>query len=194
MMVFFIPCIYCLTSNQKQTAYEKIFNHLLSIESSHFNIKYILEDFTSDFKLSSINVVVAIDPNIQITVCFSRYSQLIILFIDQTRITIIQKKKFWEPNQWFSGAVGLALISPSSVESVWTNNMDNYVCQELCRYSIELSNVYDNIRNNLPRTNNATEGYNYRMSNIFSFHPHTYEFVRRLKDKHEFQHHKSGEA
>ena len=53
---------------------------------------------------------------------------------------------------------------------------------------------YDNIRENLPRTNNATEGYNYRMSTIFSPHSHIYEFVRRLKNEHEFQHHKSEEA
>ena len=32
------------------------------------------------------------------------------------------------------------------------------------------------------------------MSAIFPPHPHIYEFVRRLKDEHEFQHHKSEEA
>ena len=42
-----------------------------------------------------------------------------------------------------------------------------------------------------PATNNAAEGYNYRMSAIFS---HIYEFVGRLKDEHEFQHHKSEEV
>ena len=42
-----------------------------------------------------------------------------------------------------------------------------------------------------PGTNNAAEGYNYRMSAIFPPHPH---IVRRLKDEHEFQHHKSEEA
>jgi hypothetical protein len=55
-------------------------------------------------------------------------------------------------------------------------------------------NVYDNIRDQLPRTNNAAEGYNHRMSTIFPPHPHIYEFIRRLKDEHEFQHHKSEEA
>ena len=57
----------------------------------------------------------------------------------------------------------LALIPPSFVESVWTDIMDNYspesplaqefndymvdnyVCQVLSRYSINLWNVYDNI-------------------------------------------------
>ena len=29
-------------------------------------------------------------------------------------------------HQWFSGAIGLALIPPSFVESIWTDIMDNY--------------------------------------------------------------------
>jgi hypothetical protein len=29
-------------------------------------------------------------------------------------------------HQWFSDAFGLALIPPSSVESVWTNIIDTY--------------------------------------------------------------------
>ena len=72
--------------------------------------------------------------------------------------------------------------------------VDNYVCQVSSRYSISLWNVYDNIRENFPRTNNAAEGYNYRISAIFPSHPHIYEFVRCLKDEHEFQHHKSEEV
>lgn len=72
--------------------------------------------------------------------------------------------------------------------------VENYVCRSSCRYSIEMWNVYDNIRQKLPRTNNAAEGYNYRMSKVFPPHPHIYEFLRRLRDEHEFQHHKSEEA
>ncbi|CAF2084997.1 unnamed protein product, partial [Rotaria magnacalcarata] len=109
-------------------------------------------------------------------------------------------------------AIGLALIPPSHVESVWTNIMDeytpetplaqdfndymveNYVCQQSSRYSIELWNVFTNIQQKLPRTNNAAEGYNHRMSTVFPPHPHIYEFIRRLKDEHEYQHHKAEEA
>jgi SpoU rRNA methylase family enzyme len=32
------------------------------------------------------------------------------------------------------------------------------------------------------------------MSTVFPPHPHIYEFIRRLKDEHEYQHHKSEEA
>ena len=51
-----------------------------------------------------------------------------------------------------------------------------------------------NIRDKLPRTNNSAEGYNYHMSTIFLPHPYIHEFIRRLKDEHELQHHKSEEA
>ena len=113
---------------------------------------------------------------------------------------------------WFSGAVDLAFIPPSFVESVWIDTMDvytpesplaeefnnymadNYVCRASSPYSIDISNVYHNIRERLSRTNNTVEWYNYFMSTIFSPHPYIYEFIRRLKDEQESQHHKSEET
>ena len=32
------------------------------------------------------------------------------------------------------------------------------------------------------------------MSTVFPQHPHIYDFIRRLKDEHEYQHHKSEES
>ena len=72
--------------------------------------------------------------------------------------------------------------------------VDNYVYRALSRYSFDIWNVYHNIRDKLSHTNNATEGYNYRISTVFSPHLHIYEVIRRLKDEYEFQHHKSEEA
>lgn len=66
---------------------------------------------------------------------------------------------------------------------------ENGVCQASSRYSIDVWNVHDNIRQKLPRKNNAAEAYNYGISTIFPAHPHIYEFIGRLKDEHEFQHH-----
>ena len=98
------------------------------------------------------------------------------------------------------------------MESVWTNIIDEftqetppapdfsdymvetYVCQQSSRYTVELWNVCDNIRQKLPRTNNAVERYNYRMSTAFPPHPHIYEFIRRLKDEHEYQNHEAEEV
>jgi hypothetical protein len=51
-----------------------------------------------------------------------------------------------------------------------------------------------NIRNKLSGINNVAKGYNYRMSIIFPNHLHVYEFVRRLKDEHEYRNHKSEES
>ncbi len=44
-------------------------------------------------------------------------------------------------------------------------------------------------KNELLSTINAPEGYNYRTLTIFHPHHHIYEFVRRFKDEHEYQHH-----
>jgi hypothetical protein len=164
---FLIPCLYCLTSKQNQTTYEKIFNHILSIGLSRLGIKFSSEALTCDFELGSINVATSIFPHIDIT-AFLNYSQALwrkIKDLKPDKLVSQPKKKnnnnFSEEemqtaNQLFSGAVGLALIPPSSVESAWTNIMDNYtpesplahefndsmvdnyVCQQSTRYSIEL--------------------------------------------------------
>ena len=105
------------------------------------------------------------------------------------------------------------MISSSQVESVWTNIIDEftpetpplqdfndyvvetYVYQQSSRYTVELWNVCGNIRQKLPRTNNTVEGYNYQMLTVFPPHPpHIYEFIGRLKDEHEYQHHKAEDA
>jgi hypothetical protein len=221
---FLIPCFYCLTSKQNQTTYEKIFNHVSSIGLSHLNLKFSPEALTCDFELGSINAATAIFPHIDITACFFHYAQSLWRKIKDLKLNKLvyrpkrnnnnnfSEEEYQKANKWFSGAVGLALIPASCVEYVWTDIMDNYtpdsssaqefndymvenyVCKQSARYSIELWNVYDNIQSKLPRTNNAAEGYNYRMSTIFPPHPHIYEFIRRLKDEHEYQHHRSEEA
>ena len=72
--------------------------------------------------------------------------------------------------------------------------LETYVCQQLSRYTVEFWKVCDNIRQKLPRTNNGVEGHNYQMSTIFPPYPHILEFFGRLKDEHEYQHHKAEEA
>ncbi|CAF1344574.1 unnamed protein product [Rotaria sordida] len=158
--------------------------------------------------------------NATITGCFFHYSQCLWRKVQDLKLTRLVSRNassndFSDDDKkradhWFLAAVGLALIPPSLVESVWTEAMDaytpesrnaeefndyiveNYVCQESARFTVDIWNVYNNIRNKLPRTNNAVEGYNYRMSTIFSQHPHIYDFIRRLKDEHEYQHHKDN--
>ena len=83
------------------------------------------------------------------------------------------------------------------VDSLWTDVMDSYtpdcqsaqkfidhmvdtyVCQESSCYSIEIWNVYRNIRNKLPRANNSLEGCNFRIFTIFAHHPHIHDFPCR---------------
>jgi hypothetical protein len=197
---FLIPCFYCLTSKQNQLVYEKIYNHILLIGSSYLNIKYSPETLTCDFEIGSINAATELFPNISIDACFFHYTQNLWRRIQDLKlnklVTRSNKKNNFsneekeKASKWFSAAVGLALIPPALVESVWTDVMgnytpespaaqefndymvDNYVCQQSARFCIELWNVHDNIRNKLPRTNNAVEAYNFCMSTVFPPHPH----------------------
>ena len=69
--------------------------------------------------------------------------------------------------------------------------VETYVCQQSSRYTVELWNVCDNIRQKFPGANNAVEGYNYRMSTVFSSHSHIHEFIGCLKGGHVCRHHKA---
>ncbi|CAF1414934.1 unnamed protein product [Rotaria sordida] len=121
--------------------------------------------------------------NATITGCFFHYSQCLWRKVQDSKLTRLVSRNassndFSDDDKkradhWFLAAVGLALIPPSLVESVWTEAMDaytpesrnaeefndymveNYVCQESARFTVDIWNVYNNIRNKLPRTNNA---------------------------------------
>jgi hypothetical protein len=111
------------------------------------------------------------------------------------------------------GAIGLALIPPTLVESTWVSLMDEYtpdgydtatqfndfmvstyVENGSARFGIDLWSVYDAIVNRRPRTNNHVEGYNRRMKAEFPLHPHIYQFIDILRNEHEYQHHVAEES
>jgi hypothetical protein len=85
------------------------------------------------------------------------------------------------------GAIGLALIPPTLVESTWVSLMDEYT-----------PDGYDTATqffvNRRPRTNNHVEGYNRRMKAEFPLHPHIYQFIDILRNEHEYQHHVAEES
>ncbi len=85
------------------------------------------------------------------------------------------------------GAIGLALIPPTLVESIWVSLMDEYT-----------PDGYDTATqffvNRRPRTNNHVEGYNRRMKAEFPLHPHIYQFIDILRNEHEYQHHVAEES
>ena len=95
---FLISCVCCLTSKQDQVAYEKIFNHVLSIGLSHVNFKFSPEVRTCDFEFGSINAATSIFPQIDITACGekSKTCNSINLLIHQRtkQIPVSRKKKF----------------------------------------------------------------------------------------------------
>ena len=81
--------------------------------------------------------------------------------------------------------------SPIHRSSVKFNDymVSNYVDSTSSRNPIELRNVHDALVKDLPRTNNHVEGYNSRLSSLFSVHPHIFRFIECLRHEHIFQRH-----
>ena len=72
--------------------------------------------------------------------------------------------------------------------------VSTYVDRTSCRYPLTLWNVNAAIINNIPRTNNHVEGYNYRIGSLFPAHPHIFRFIELLRDEFIFQHHHAEQS
>ena len=92
--------------------------------------------------------------------------------------------------QWCSpyGQKLWIIIQPDrqSAQKVNDYMVDAYVCQQSACSSVGIWNVYRNMRDKLPCTNNDVKEHNFRMFIIFPYRLHTYAFIGHLKDKHEF--------
>jgi len=217
---FMIPCIYCLTTKRDEILYKKVFNHLITL-CANINLTFSPKRFTCDFELAAIQACQSIFPNTKISGCFFHYSQSIWRKIQELGLSRLVSSSATEVNNdehkkadhWILGAIGLALIPPTLVETTWVNLMDEYTPDEYhvasrfndylvstyvengsARFSKDIWNVYDAIVNRLPRTNNHVEGYNRRMKAEFPTHPHIYQFIDILRMEHEYQHHVAEES
>ncbi|CAF2823785.1 unnamed protein product [Rotaria sp. Silwood2] len=111
-------------------------------------------------------------------------------------------------DRWVLGAIDLALIPPSLVETTWVSLMNDYtpknyqvasqfndfmvstyVENDSTRFGVDIWNVYEAIVNRRLRTNNHVEGYNRQMKAEFPIHPHIDQFIETLRMEHEYQHH-----
>jgi hypothetical protein len=70
----------------------------------------------------------------------------------------------------------------------------NYVDYTCARYTHELWNVYFQIIERYPRTNNHIEGLHRRINSVFPIHPRIFNFIKCLREEHEFQHHRAEES
>ncbi|CAF2863139.1 unnamed protein product [Rotaria sp. Silwood2] len=111
-------------------------------------------------------------------------------------------------DRWVLGAIDLALIPPSLVETTWVSLMNDYTPKNYqtasqfndfmvstyvengsTRFGVDIWNVYEAIVNRRLRTNNHVEGYNRQMKAEFPIHPHIDQFIETLRMEHEYQHH-----
>jgi hypothetical protein len=200
--------------------YDKIFHHIISLGVSrhiHFNPQRL----TCDFEPAAIQAFAAVFPAASNHACFFHYSQALWAKITDLKLgrLVAHSKKDDIPDErrksaqyWFNGGIGLALVPPALVESIWIDIMDTYtpdvqgatqfndyivdtyVDRSSSLFSTDLWNVHTLIEKRLPRTNNHVEGYNRRMKTVFPVHPHIFEFIRLLQEEHVFQQHLAEES
>jgi len=199
---------------------KKIFTHLITL-CANINLTFSPKRFTSDFEIATIQACQYLFPNVKISACFFHYSQSIWRKIQELGLSRLVSSSAREVNNdehkkadhWILGAIGLALIPPTLVETTWVNLMDEYTPDDYraasqfndymvstyvengsARFSTDIWNVYERIVNHLPRTNNHVEGYNRQMKAEFPTHPHIYQFIDILRNEHEYQHHVAEES
>jgi len=130
---YMIPCIYCLTTKRDEVLYKKIFTHLITL-CANINLTFSPKRFTSDFEIATIQACQYLFPNVKISACFFHYSQSIWRKIQELGLSRLVSSSAREVNNdehkkadhWILGAIGLALIPPTLVETTWVNLMDEY--------------------------------------------------------------------
>jgi hypothetical protein len=217
---YMVPCIYCLTTKFDKILYKKIFNHIITL-CANINLTFSPQRFTSDFELAAIQACKSTFRNVKISACFFHYSQSIWRKVQELGLSRLVSSSRREldndehkkADNWIQGAIGLALIPPTLVETTWVQLMDEYTPNEhrtatefndylvstyvqdgSARFDVDIWNVYEAILNRRPRTNNHVEGYNRRMKAEFPIHPHIYQFIDVLRNEHEYQHHLAEES
>ncbi|CAF3096591.1 unnamed protein product, partial [Rotaria sp. Silwood2] len=132
---FMIPCVYSLTTRKDETAYTKIFRHIIALGESRQGVCMNPTSLTCDFETAAIKAFKIIFPAARVKLCFFHFSQSLwrkivdcsmssyFIRSDDKDVTNEQQE---HTRYWFNGAIGLALIPPQLIQNTWVDLMDNF--------------------------------------------------------------------
>jgi hypothetical protein len=204
-----IPLVFILMSDRSTTSYVRVLSELNNLHPG-LNPSSIM----TDFEHASILAFRRIFPNIQQQGCLFHLSQCIWRRIQQ--VNPIQQRYMEDPDYAFHlrQLAALAFIPPPDVVEAFEEltesqffvdneeelrNLINYfedtwIGRPTRRggrgnpvFSIEMWNCYNEVLNDLPKTNNSVEGWHRGFSQLLgAYHPTIWKFINGLQQEQSF--------
>ncbi|CAF1264599.1 unnamed protein product [Adineta steineri] len=190
-----LPLLYSLLPNKDQKTYEELFG----IVAQHVQRKpnYI----TIDFEKAAENAFNVIYPQCEILGCFFHFKKCIWKHICELHL----KNEFLENQnnrRTMKNLTALAFVPPNNVIEEFARIKenasdilddlilyfeDNFIGRIMTRnrrknprYNINMWNCFERINEDLPRTNNAIEGWHNAFHNVVGDHPSLFTFIKDI--------------
>ena len=202
-----IPCLYALMRNKTEAMYDRMWEAVTQAQGG-LNPQTVM----ADFEVGARNSVKRRFPNVQIAGCFFHLGQTIWrkicnqgqrnLFLQnenfRLHIKMLTCLSFLPPPQVPEGFEALQEsdgYDPQTMDATYDFFEDNYVGRLLRngnrrvpRFPIRSWNSYMRLQDNVPRTNNAVEGWHTAFQgSLQSSHPTTWKLIQALQKEENLQ-------
>ncbi|CAF3455161.1 unnamed protein product [Rotaria sp. Silwood1] len=191
-----LPLVFCIVAGKSEDIYNEIFDVILK------HVSQRPRSITIDFEKSVENAVKQNLPMTTISFCFFHFKQnlwrqiqtlgLQQLFVENNDVRHLLKKfgcLALIPEQFVIAEFEkLQTDSPDSINDFIDYYEDNYIGRPIRnnrrrtpRFSISMWNIYARLDQQLPRTNNSSEGWHRAIQYSVRSHPSIYESIKDLK-------------
>jgi hypothetical protein len=194
-----IQMVYALLPNKQQNTYNRLFRALIEAKDQ-LNPNKIL----TDFELAILNAIDETFPGVDKKGCFYHFSQSNFRKIQELGLVVRYREdpEFALNCRMFTALAFIppdlvvetfemledAQILPPEADDFLLYLEDNYIGRRarrgrrLARFSINLWNMYDHVLENLPRTNNGTEGWHNGFNQFVGIkHPNIFSFFEKIQ-------------
>lgn len=201
-----VPCIYALMKNKDEATYQRLFDQLKTL-CPPLDPTTVL----TDFEVASRNAFSRAFPGASLGGCFFHLGQSIYRkIVDEglresyisneqfrTYIKMMSATAFLPADQVIDGFQALCTSEgyDGTLDPIFDYFENNYIGRplannrrRLARFPIESWNAFSRLEQNVPRTNNAAEGWHFAFQNsISSSHPNMWVFIEALRSEESLQ-------
>ena len=198
-----VPSLYCLLPDKSEVTYSLLLEKVIG-----FNNNLQPKSIMIDFERAMINSIATVFPNAEINGCFFHLSQNIYKKIQEfglsqlyntdanfsLKMRMIAALAFYPPDNIEEAFETLAEFLPVEANELMDYFEDNYIgrptrtLRRPPRFAVNIWNMYSRVQEDLPKTNNAVEGWHRSFASLVGCaHPSIWTFIRCIRKEHALQ-------